>query len=137
MSKRNRKISFVRGLFEEFAKEQGLTDFDFDIETRAYTNQQVQMAFIYFNEGHVKTKNRLFGTFIIGKKNPDKRNRIVFSEEPFVHETYRQARTEAEALMVKYPGNVFVVYQSVQSFNPKVHNNLPSVEVETHQSNPL
>lgn len=133
MSKKNRKIGFVRGLFEEFAKEQGMTDFAFDIDNLIYTNDLVQMAFIYFNEGHIKTKNRLFGTFIIGKKNPEKRNRIVFSEQPFVHETYRQAKTEAEALLVKYPDNVFVVYQSVQSFNPKVHNNLPSVEVEPNQ----
>lgn len=133
MGKRNKKIGFVRELFESFASEQGITNFAFDVDSRTYNDPLVQMAFIYFNEGHVKTKNRLFGTFIIGKKNPDKRNRIVFSEEPFVHETYKQARVEAEALMVKYPGNVFVVYQSVQAFNPKVHTDLtPAAEVETN-----
>lgn len=129
MGKRDKKIGFVRGLFEEFAKEQGINSLTFDDDTHVYADPLVQMAFVYFYEGHLKTKNRLFGTFIIGKKNPDKYNRVMFSEEPFVHQTYRQARTEAEALMVKYPGNVFVVYQSVQAFNPKIHNNLHSVDV--------
>ena len=116
--KKSNKMSWIVTKFIEIFTAKGVTDFENNgiYHNIVFDNDQTQLLWEGFLEGHKMTIRHQFGQFIIGKHQAD--GRPVFSEVPFRHSQFNSAFEECKRLRELVPDATFGLYQCVKVMKP-------------------